>query len=389
MGKRNLLYRLALAGALSALWAASPAQVAAGPITPEIDQLVLWAGSDISLGSYVTLDAAAAAGQNFVAAPGALLESIYAAGDIDLGMNATVRGRVLGNGVGFAAKGLDLAGYWTSQSVTVGMKAVIVGDVTAATGFITIDRKADITGNILGNSDISIDKNSTVVGDARPGLTGTLTLGRKTTVTGSTEPGVVTADTFLPPSMGDRPDAGEVGSLEIRPADGTTTILDPGAYSDVVLGASSTLGLSAGTYTVQSFSIGDGGTVNVDTSAGTVVLNVQGDLVAASSVQFATTGMGGLLINVFDNDVGFGDNAVVDAAIRVWGGSFATGANSALTGSYHATDSVSLGDGSSAQSGSLPVPVTEPAALSVIAMGAILALHKRKKRLAGGAPSKE
>ncbi len=385
MGKTRHLSRLAMAGALAAMWAASSAQVAADAITPEIDQLVLWSGGDISLGSNVTLDAAAAAGQNFVAEPGALLESIYAAGDIDLGLNATVRGRVLANGVGFAAKGLDLVGDWTSQSVTVAMKAVIVGDVTAATGVITIDRNADVTGDVLGNSDISIDKNSTVVGDARPGLTGTLTLGRKTTVTGSTEPGAVTADTFLPPSMGDRPDAGEVGSLEIRPGDGTTTILDPGAYSDVVLGNTATLGLSAGTYTVQSFSIADGGTVSVDTSAGNVVLNVQGSFAAGSSVQFATTGAGGLVINVFDHNVGLGDNAVVDAAFRVWGGSFATGVDSALAGSYHATGDVSLGGGSSAQSGSVPVP--EPAALSVIALGATLALHRRKRRLAGGAPS--
>ena len=385
MDRTGFFSKLALVGAMTALWAASPAQVAADAITPETDQLVLWAGSDISLGSDVTLDAAAAAAQDFLADPGALLESIYAGGDIDLGLNATARGRVLANGVGFAAKGLDLVGDWTSQSVTVGMNAVIVGDITAATGVITIDRNADVIGNLLGNSDISIDKNSTVIGDARPGLTGTLTLGKKTTVTGSTEPGAVTADTFLPPTMGDRPDAGEVGSPEIRPGDGATTILDPGAYSDVVLGTSATLGLSAGTYTVQSFSMADGGTVNVDTSAGNVVLNVQGSFAAGSSVQFATTGVGSLLINVFDHDAGLGNNVVIDAAVRVWGGSFATGTGSALTGSYHATGDVSLGSGSSAQPGSVTVP--EPAALPVVVLGAILALHRRKKRTDGGAPT--
>jgi len=370
---------------MAALWAASPVQVAADAITPQTDQLVLWAGSDISLGSNVTLDAAAAGGQDFFTDPGSLLESIYAAGDIDLGLNATVRGRVLANGLGIAGNGLDLQGDWTSQSVTIGMNAVIVGDVTAATGVITIDRKADITGNVLGNSDISIGMNSTVVGDARPGLTGTLTLGKRTTVTGSTEPGAVTADTYLPPSMGDRPDAGQAGTLEILPGDGATTILDPGAYSNVVLGTSATLGLSAGTYTVRSFSMADGGTVNVDTSVGNVVLNVQGSFAAGSSVQFATTGVGSLRINVFDHDMDFGDYAVVDATVRIWGGSFATGAESALTGSYHATDDVSLGSGSSAQAGSVSVP--EPAALPVVVLGAILALCRRKKRTNGGAPT--
>ena len=386
MGKTGFFRKLALAGALTALWAASPAQVAADATTLDINQLALGSGGNISLGSNVTLDAAAAAGQNFVAEPEAILESIYAAGDIHLELNATVRGRVLANGAGVAAKDLDLVGDWTSQSVTIGMKAVIVGNVTAP-GHITISRNADVTGNVLGNSDISIDMNSTVVGDARPGLTGTLTLGRRTTVTGSTEPGVVTADTFVPPSMGDRPNAGEVGSLEIRPGDGATTVLDPGAYSDVVLGANSTLGLSAGTYTMQSFSIGDGGTVNVDTSAGNVVLNVQGSFDAGGAVRFTTIGTGGLLINVFDNDLSLGDNALVDATVRVWGGSFATGAQSALTGSYHATGNVSLGSGSSAQLGGVPVP--EPAALPLIALGTSLVLYRRKRRLTGGASSQE
>ena len=108
MDRTGFCCKLALVGAMTALWAASPGQVAADVITPETDRLVLWAGSDISLGSNVTLDATAAAGQNVVADPGALLESIYASADIDLGLNATVRGRVLANGLGIAGKGMNV-----------------------------------------------------------------------------------------------------------------------------------------------------------------------------------------------------------------------------------------------------------------------------------------
>lgn len=383
MTKTNLFSKLAPAAAIVALWAASPVQVAGDAIAPGMDQLVLWSGGNTSLGSDVIITAAAAAGQDLLADSRALLASIYADRNIELGLSATVRGRVLANGFGSAGMGLDLEGDWTSQSVTVSPNARIVGNVAAATGVITIDRNADITGNVLGNHDISIGRTSVVTGDVSPGLGRTLTLGRNVTIGGSTEPASVTADTFVPPSMGDRPDAGEVGTQEIRPGDGATTILDPGVYSDVVLGTSATLGLSGGTYTLQSFWMGGGGTVNIDASAGDVVLNVQGGFSTGNNVQFNKTGQGDLVINVFDYDVGLGDDAVIEAVVRVWGGSFATGKDSALTGWFHATGDVSLASGSLAQPGSAAVP--EPAALSVIALGAALALCRRHRRSAGGA----
>ena len=208
------------------------------------------------------------------------------------------------------------------------------------------------------------------------------------TITGSTAQGTTLADTFELADLPDAPQTSPYGSGNVSGGRNSVTDLDPGAYKNVSLwGANSTLSLSAGTYVMRDFWIANGGTVNIDTTAGDVVLNVHHDFSTGKEVTFSKLGEGDLVINLLDNDMYFGKDVTIDADIRVWDGSFGAGNNLDFAGTIWATENVSIANGSSIEStfdlsGGYGAGVPEPCTICLIACGGVLvALRRRRIRV--------
>ncbi|MHC4983426.1 MAG: hypothetical protein ACYTF6_09705 [Planctomycetota bacterium] len=346
-------------------------------VTVEAPAAVFYAEGDVHIETDSCVVGKIAAGQSVFAGAGSSLQSIYAAGDVQLGRELTVRGRLLAGGSANAGSHLDFEGpSWTGRSVRLGSDAWVVGDVIGASEQITIDRNAQITGNVLGNSDVQIDRDSSIYGDVRPGVGYSLSTASNVTITGSTAPGTVSADSVSVPSLPAAPDAGSYGSQDIEEGSGVTS-LAPGAYGAVDLGRGATLNLSAGTYTLKSFWTDREATVNLDVTAGDVIINVHQGFSTGETVSFNTTGEGRLILNVFGGEgVSLGLSNTMAADIRVWDGNFTAGDSLELAGSVWASN-ITVGAGSNVSYGGL---VPEPAAAALIAVGGLLVIQSKRRR---------
>jgi len=316
----------------------------ADPVSVDPNMLALRAGHNVHLEAGVTVRGAIAAGNDVKAGQFANLRSIYVDDDIDLDRYATVRGTVLANDKAKADQGLNLIGSWTAKSVYFARDAHVVGNVTAGTGSLHVDRGATITGT------------SGRVGSA--------------------------IDTFIMPSMGPEPDPGRYGSTNVREGNNASTALAAGSYRDVKFGRESTVSLSAGTYTMKEFSIERDSTINIDTREGDVVLNVKGGgLKAGRDTVFNKIGDGKLVINVFDGDMKLERNSRIEAVVSVWGGNFKADRETMMTGSVAVTGDIHFGTDSEfnfAGMGMSGGEVPEPTALAILAMGGVFAVMRRR-----------
>jgi hypothetical protein len=165
------------------------------------------------------------------------------------------------------------------------------------------------------------------------------------------------------------------------PWKGSTT-LKPGDYSSWSLSGKTTINLSAGNYNLSSFWIGSGSVVNVDTSAGDVVLNVAGEFSVSSGVTFVSSGKGALRVNVFKSDAWFDSDSKLTGVVSVFGGGLSTGSSVGLVGSVYATGNVYLGNDSTVTYSAFNIP--EPASLVIFAtMGMLFAVRNRRRGATG------
>lgn len=366
--------------AMTLLWTVGPSCAIADPIP--IDELALRAGKGIYLGKATVVDAAIAAKKSVTADKEVHLGGIYSFENIYLGRDAVVRGTVMAEKSASADRNLDLVGDWTGKGVSFGRDATVVGNVTAASQQIGIGRNADITGNVRGNHNIWIDRDSTITGDARPGIGRTLSTGGNVTITGSRDPGSVTVPDMGSSSVLDMnaPSHGDHGSRNIWRGNNSVFALDPGAYREVGFGHHATLNLSAGEYTLKTFWMDHDGQVNVDTSGGDVVLNVLNAFSTGHDVHFVKSGVGSLTINAYNSDIWLGNGADLAASICVFGGNFGAGNGMVLEGNVFASGQITLGNGSQITwSGGSPA-VPEPGTVVLLALGAVGMLWKHKNR---------
>ncbi|HAU36437.1 MAG TPA: hypothetical protein DCX07_01805 [Phycisphaerales bacterium] len=289
------------------------------------EQIALGGGNNVSLGNNVTITGLLAAGRTFSAGTNASLMDIFAGRDVSIGNNSA------------------------------------------------------IGGSVTANRDIWIGNNGSVAGDVTAGIGRTPGLGKHTTVGGTAGGAADASQTYQGVYVADLavPSHGAYGSQSIWGANNSTTTLAAGEYRDLSLGSRATLNLSSGVYTLKSVWMGANGTVNVDTSAGDVTLNVLGSLGTGTKVNFNTTGGGALKINVFDSSIWLGNENVISADVRVYNGSFETGNNAVLTGTYMATANVWLGNNTSLTYSAVQ-SVPEPAAMTVLAIGGLLMLRRSR-----------
>jgi len=350
-------------------------------IQVDISQQALLAGRDIWLDSGATVAGNAASGRSFSTGSSVTLQSAYAGASLWLGSDATVRGTVLANGSADASNLLDFSGpSWTGSSVWFGRDAAVNGQVLAS-GTVGLDSRAQVVGDVRSNSTVWIGSNSTVAGNVSTGLNKNLSAGGSVAITGEVTHQALTVDTLGTISLGQASGHGEQGSTNVSRGRHSTTTLDAGDYKDISIDDGSVLNLSAGTYTLRRFWLDNDSVVNVDTSAGDVVIDALDRFGLGNRVQFVTSGAGKLIINVWDDDVWFGDDVQMPGEVRVWEGDFGAGKNLSFMGSIWARDNISLGANSSIAYGNWSSPVPEPTttALLVVGGGALLARRRRQK----------
>jgi len=345
--------------------------------TINIDELALWAGGTIGMGSGVSVNAAIVSGGKISAGSGANLRSIYTENRIWLGNNATVNGTVLANKQAQAGNNLNLAGSWTGSSVSIGANANITGGIGAETYNINLGNNAVMTGDVLGNKNIWIGNNSTIAGDVRPGSGYNLSTGNNVAITGSTQQGSFTFDSFDLPAL-DQLQQSTIGTDNIYGSRYSTTTLLPGEYRNWSFNKNTTLNLLAGEYSLRSFWMNRGGVVNIDTSAGDVTLNVVGRFSTAGSVSFLKSGSGSLFINVFDHDVWLDNDVRLTAILKVYNGDLGVDRNAQLTGRFYATGDIWLGNNTHLEYISSALPVPEPSTLAIFAVMGLLLSCKKK-----------
>jgi predicted acyltransferase (DUF342 family) len=331
MSKNKTLGQIVLLLALGCL--ASHAW--AGPIgitKPEaspigVDSLALYSGKSMSFGRDVSIAGPVAAARSISLGGGDSTGNLYSGGSVYLGNSSNVKGDIWGNG-----------------NISINSKSVVAGDITTQ-GKYWKNKSAKVTGEVILGKDARL---------------------------------------LVLPSMDVAPDKGSLGSTKIWKGRNTTTNLDAGNYNTVGFDRSATLNLSAGTYTMKSFSMGRDGAVNIDTSMGDVILNVHSGFSVGRDVTFNTQGNGELFLNVFGKNVWLDNNTKMDATVRVYGGKFSTGNDVELTGSFHASNNIYLGQGSQvsyAPAGSSAVP--EPATVALLAIGGMICAFRRHRRKSG------
>jgi hypothetical protein len=344
--------------------------------TINVDELALWAGGTVGLGSGVTVNAAIASGGEISAGSRANLRSIYTENKIWLGNNATVNGTVLANKQAQAGSGLNLLGNWTGSSVSIGSNSNITGDIGAGTGKISLGSNTAMFGDVLGNNSISIGSKSTITGDVRPGIGYKISKPSNVTITGSTQPGSFSFNTFDLPAL-DQLQQSTIGTDNIYGPRYSTTTLLPDEYRDWSFDKNNTLNLSAGAYSLKNFWVDRDSVVNVDTSAGDVILNIAGQFSTGTNVSFSKSGSGNLFINVFGHNVWLEDNVKLSAVLKVYGGDFGVDKSAQLAGRFYATGDIWLGRNTQLEYISSQV-IPEPSTLVIFAvMGLFLSCKKK------------
>jgi hypothetical protein len=338
-------------------------------------------GGNIWIGSNSVIQGALASLKGISTGRNVQLNDLLTQGSIWLDSSNVVTGRVLANASAEANSDLTFQGpSWTGGSVWMGRNANVTGDIITSGGMIELGRNAKVAGNLYGNGNIWIDRDSTIYGDAHPGLGDTLSTGKKVTITGSRTPAASPYDTFDLPDLPDAPAHGPYGSKNVYGGAKSITTLDPGAYADVNLwGGSSTLNLSAGTYDLRSLWLGNGGTIHLDATKGDVVLHVGNDFDLGANVLMNKIGDGNLTINLYDNDLSLGSNVTLAGDIRVWGGGFSSDGDLDFAGTIWAADDISIGSGSNYQyvgGGHIP----EPGILAILAFGGAGMLWRSRRR---------
>jgi len=288
----------------------------------DIDSLALYSGKSLLFRGKNVVDAPIAAAGYLSMGNGSKARSLYSGGKVYLGIDSKVRGDIWAN------------------------------------GNVNIRDNSYVDGNVISRGNYWKHKTATVTGNVQRGKN---------------------AELLVLPSMETAPSGERLGET-IWGGRGTATNLASGSYDTAGFDRNATLNLSAGTYTMKSFWMDKEGSVNVDTSLGDVILNVHSGFSVGRDVTFNTLGDGDLFVNVFDKDVWLDNNAKMDATVRVFKGKFGAGKDVVLTGTFHASDNISLGQGSQVTYASSGSTVPEPTTIALLACGGMMCILRKYRR---------
>lgn len=333
--------------------------------------------SSIGAGSYVSLDRGTS-----------VTGSLYSNNAIYTGRDVSISGSASGNGVVSMDRNTSIGGNVYSGNTWMDGGTSVGGNVTAvpsgapnANGNVSTGKGISVGGDMNAGGDIWVNKNSTIAGDASPGIGHTISTGSNVSIGGSTTPSNPTPDTVVVPSIPTPSGPMTPGTQGIWVGNNGSMTLAVGDYANVSTGVNVELALAAGTYNLASLWMGSGGLMTIDTTLGDVIINVLNNFGAGSNMEFAILGPGELFINVFEGDMGFGQDLTIDATLLVYEGSFYADDNANITGSI-AAQNISIDQGSSfVYRGSGPTPdVPEPlTALAIASSLGGIGMYVRKR----------
>jgi len=264
---------------------------------------------------------------------------------------------------------IDELALWSGGSITTGNNVTVTGTMASASG-VSLNSGSSV-GSIYTLGGIWLGNGVTVSGDAV--AKGTVTTAKSAVITGSSSGNT----SFTLPGL-DYLTQTAIGTTSIYAAANSSTTLSPGTYSSWSLSNGTTINLSSGSYSLSSLWIGSSSVVNIDTSAGDVILNVVGSFSVSSGVTFVTSGSGTLYINVFNSSVWLDNSVSLTGVISVFGGGLSTGSSVSLTGSVYATGNIYLGNDTSVTYVAF-TNIPEPASLIMFgAAGFILTVRSRR-----------
>ncbi|MDD5134838.1 MAG: hypothetical protein PHP01_05455 [Phycisphaerae bacterium] len=263
---------------------------------------------------------------------------LWAGGTIGFGDNVSVAGSIASGGSISAGNNMSLNSIYTESGIWTGNNSIINGDILA-------NRQVQIGNNVV------ISGSVTSFGD------------------------------FTLPVLG-LMEQTAIGTNDIYGKKNSTTTVSADSYRDFSFDKNTTLNISAGQYNLRNFWVNRSSTVNVDTSAGDVVLNVSGSFGTSKEVSFVNSGPGNLYINVFGHDVWLDDSVKLSAVLKVYGGNIDADNSVQLSGQFFATGDIWLGNNSSLSfvSGTPASSIPEPASLVIFAVMGLCSFIVKNQR---------
>ena len=256
-------------------------------------------------------------------------------------------------------------GLWAGGTISLGREVSVNGTAASGRDFSALSG-TNLT-SIYTEKNVWIDRNSTVSGD--------IIANGKIQVSGVKVGGSIEEfSDFVLPKL-DILEKTAFGTKDIYGKNNSTTTLLAGDYKSLSFSKDTTLNLSSGEYNIQSFWMDKESTVNVDTSAGNVVLNIAGSFSTSQNVSFTNTGSGSLQINIFGRDFWLGSGSSLSAVLKVVGGNIGIDNSANLSGQMYATGNINMGNGSQFEY----TPATAIPEPSTLAFLAVAGLFYRKR----------
>ncbi|MFO8009481.1 MAG: PKD domain-containing protein [Dehalococcoidia bacterium] len=223
---------------------------------------------------------------------GFLRYAVFASGDTDVltvHNNAAIHGGLAANG----EVEVKNNGLVTGDLVSVSGGAILHND-SSVEGNVTTDadvelnNRAAVGGSVTSGGDVELKNKASVAGDVT--AAGVVTLKNNATVGGTVTEGAAPPEI---PAVTPVEVAVTAGGEDVTVDKNDTLTLPPGNYGKLTVKQNAALTLSSGTYAFDSIELAKNGTLNLDVSDGTILIDVPGDVEMKQNVQMAIVSASG------------------------------------------------------------------------------------------------
>jgi hypothetical protein len=258
--------------------------------------------------------------------------AVWSSGNVNLGTGVTI------NGITTSGKGVNVNNYSSLDSIYT-------------QGSVWLGYKVNVDGSITANGQVQKDPSAKI--------------------SGTTD---IHSNFVLPPL--DSLQRTTIGKDSISTSKDVKKTLLPGDYSNWSFDRNNTISLSTGNYSVSGFWISNDGVVNVDTSKGDVVLNVNGSFSTGTGVTFNKTGNGNFYVNVIGSTMYLNNDVSLTGIVKVSGG-FSTGTSVNMTGQVFATGDIWFGNNSNfTYQNATSIP--EPSSMAILVVMSLFFISRRR-----------